>query len=296
MTYSEKRKMARTFTSNDLLIFFLITFGISWGLPGLLLVIAQFNPSLTFSLDLYSPLYYLVVWSPALSALIMIAKTQGREAIIIFVRRLLHWRVGFIWYALALILIPVLYFLGSLLTWAIVEENVFGLYEGTLIQFLGIGILLRGTAGPVEELGWRGFALPLLQRKYTGLTAAIILGLVWGVWHMPSFVIGTLYQSTVGLSLVFSMPIFLVQIMAMSIILTLLYNGTGGSLLLVFLFHWMGNIEYPWEGGAEILPAQALMLSIVATILVIIFRRRFLAKENLYKDVAASSIPREPTR
>lgn len=285
------------FTNNDLLKFFLLTFGISWGLPSLLFVIAQIDPTFTFSLELYSPLYYAVVWSPALSALLVIAKRQGLGAFVLFIRRLFHWRVGFRWYAIALFLIPALYFAASLLMWASGEQNAFGFYEGTFIQFLFAAILLRATAGLIEELGWRGFALPLLHRNYSGLVAAILLGAIGGLWHMPSFVIGSLYKSTVGLPLLFSMPIFIVQTIAMSIILTVLYNGTVGSLLLVFLLHWTGNIQYPWEGSAEMLPAQTLMLLAAAIVLIMIFRRRCLGRKNIHKDVtvSSSSIQHEPT-
>jgi len=151
------------FTNNDFLKFFLLTFGISWGLPSILFVIAQIDPTFTFSLELYSPLYYVVVWSPAFSALVVIAKRQGLGSVMLFIRRLFHWRVGFRWYALALILIPALYFAASDLMWTSGEQNAFGFYEGTFIQFLFAAVLLRATAGPVEELGWRGFALPILQ-------------------------------------------------------------------------------------------------------------------------------------
>jgi len=113
---------------------------------------------------------------------------------------------------------------------------------------------------------------------------------------MPSFVIGNLYQSTVGLPLLFSMPIFIVQTIAMSIILTVLYNGTAGSLLLVFLFHWTGNIQYLWEGSAEILPAQTLMLLATAFVLIAFFRGRFLGRKNLHKDILELTTGEASTR
>ncbi|ASC70097.1 hypothetical protein XM38_010270 [Halomicronema hongdechloris C2206] len=50
--------------------------------------------------------------------------------------------------------------------------------------------LLRGTEGPVEEIGWRGFALPMLQQQYSGFRASIILGFLWALWHVPVIVLG----------------------------------------------------------------------------------------------------------
>lgn len=124
----------------------------------------------------------------------------------------------------------------------------------------------------------------------------IILSLDSKSLHMPRFVIGSFNQSTVGLPLVFSVPVFMVQTIAMSIILTVLYNDTSGSPLLVFLLHLSGNIQYPWEGGAEMLPAQTLMLSIAAVVLIAIFRGRFLGRKNLHKDVVEPATDQASTR
>lgn len=109
----------------------------------------------------------------------------------------------------------------------------FGISWGVPGLFMALSALLltllRGTEGPMEELGWRGYALPLLQRRYNGLTASLILGCVWALWHLPAIVIGRAGMGG-GLSggLVHVLLVFLAGTVAQSIILTVLYNGTQG--------------------------------------------------------------------
>lgn len=85
-----------------------------------------------------------------------------------------------------------------------------------------------------EELGWRGFALPRLQKIYPPLTASFTVGLFWGLWHLPDFWLSPERQRD-------SVPLFLLTIVALSVLYTWVYNRTGGSLLLVALLHASGN-------------------------------------------------------
>jgi membrane protease YdiL (CAAX protease family) len=80
-----------------------------------------------------------------------------------------------------------------------------------------------------EELGWRGFALPRLQAKYNALVSSTILGLFWGFWHIPLWIA---FGQT-------RLPLFIdvVSMVQLAILYTWVYNSTGGSLLLVWLFH-----------------------------------------------------------
>jgi membrane protease YdiL (CAAX protease family) len=86
-----------------------------------------------------------------------------------------------------------------------------------------------------EEIGWRGYALPKLQEKYHPLVASVILGVLWGFWHLPSFfTAGSIHE---GMSL----PFFVLATVGYSILYTWVYNGTGGSLLLTCLLHAANN-------------------------------------------------------
>jgi membrane protease YdiL (CAAX protease family) len=100
--------------------------------------------------------------------------------------------------------------------------------------------------GPLEEeLGWRGFALPRLQARRTAFDAALVLGLMWGLWHIPLyFVPGTGQYETVrdAASPAFAIGAFVVWTVGLSILFTWLFNETGGSLIVAVLFHASVNL------------------------------------------------------
>lgn len=90
--------------------------------------------------------------------------------------------------------------------------------------------------GPLgEELGWRGFALPRLLKRRSALSAGVILGIIWGVWHLPAFIIAGTPQNNM------SFPIFMISIVALSVLMTWAFKGTRGSVLAAALIHWAFN-------------------------------------------------------
>jgi membrane protease YdiL (CAAX protease family) len=112
---------------------------------------------------------------------------------------------------------------------------------------------LVNDPGGVEELGWRGFALPMLQRRFGALNAALILGVIWGIWHLPAFMISGTNQSAT------SLPIFLVGSVAFSVLLA--YTTTVWLLVAIVLVLVLGAknlgsaekitepLDIPWEDG-----------------------------------------------
>ena len=81
-------------------------------------------------------------------------------------------------------------------------------------------------------MGWRGYVLPRLQAKYSALTSTLILGVVWGIWHLPKFL--SYFDGVV-------FAWFMLHILAFAVILTWLYNNTKGSLLMVAICHATSN-------------------------------------------------------
>jgi uncharacterized protein len=96
-------------------------------------------------------------------------------------------------------------------------------------NYLYDAVISGGMIGPglFEEIGWRGFALPHLQRRYSALVSSLILGLVWACWHFPNFFFFTPTR----------LAIFVPMGMVMSVIYTWVYNSTGGSLFAVVALH-----------------------------------------------------------
>jgi len=122
--------------------------------------------------------------------------------------------------------------------------------------------------GPVEELGWRGLALPELQRRFGDLGASLLLGLLWGVWHLPAFWLSELPQQHAYL-----FGGFVAGCMIVSILMTAVFNATGGSILWAFLFHW--SLNDPLRLGKQAAPVVWFVL-IAVIALVLVMRRGWL--------------------
>jgi membrane protease YdiL (CAAX protease family) len=109
------------------------------------------------------------------------------------------------------------------------------------VEFVRI-LFLGGPLG--EEIGWRGFALPRMQVHRSAFVSSSLLGLIWGLWHIPLyFVPGTGQQATaVATGLVFAIAAFVIWTIGLSILFTWLFNQTAGSLIVVILFHAAVNL------------------------------------------------------
>ena len=160
-----------------------------------------------------------------------------------------------------------------------------------LVEF--VRVLLLG--GPVEEeLGWRGFALPRLQQHRNALDASILLGLVWGFWHLPLyFVLGTGQSEmlSTGTSPAFAIGGFIGWTIGLSVLFTWLFNQTGGSLIVVILFHAAVNLAaflpaLVGSGGTAPL-LNVLLTWLVAILVVVRFGRARLASRPRVEVAAA---------
>ncbi|HEY89306.1 MAG TPA: CPBP family intramembrane metalloprotease [Thermoflexia bacterium] len=170
-----------------------------------------------------------LVFGPSIAGLVMIALTSGKKGLRDLGQRALRWRVGFLWWAVAL------FFTGLTLLLSIAINTIWG---GTLPSFtffrqewylIPVFFLLTIIGGPLgEEFGWRGFALPHLQRQWGAMAASIVIGIVWALWHLPLFFQSDSIHYQIGLSL---LPIYVVGEIVLAIIITWVYNQTGSSLL-----------------------------------------------------------------
>jgi membrane protease YdiL (CAAX protease family) len=104
--------------------------------------------------------------------------------------------------------------------------------SGAYTDLGAVGFTLLSTmviVGLFEEVGWRGFALPRMQRRLDAIWAALLLGVVWALWHLPELISDPTRQRP---------PLqFVVWTLALSVILSWLYNSTNGSLLIVIICH-----------------------------------------------------------
>lgn len=187
------------------------------------------------------------IFGPALAALIVAARVEGREGLRRLWRRLVRWRVGWQWYALAL-LGPALLFAAAIAIGALLGLSV-DLSRPAVLDLVGDDSLspwlllpplflytLITVAG--EEIGWRGYALPHLLDQQSPLTASLIVGLVWGLWHVP---LASLPETGAG---IVHIPIFwfMVDILGASILYTWIFRRSGRSLLIIVLLHTANNV------------------------------------------------------
>ena len=205
-----------------------------------------------------------LVLGPFMSGFVMTGATEGRAGIRHFLRRFVLWRVGFRWYLVVLIGIPLIMLLG-----AIVLPGVLASFQpmdplSTAINYLPFFVLVLLLGGPLfEEPGWRGFALPRLQRMHGPLVGTLILGLLWALWHLPQF--WTKSWDTPKGS-VLDIIWFVLVAVALAIVCTWVFNNTRGSLLLVILAHASTDAF----GAAilyQLLPAPVLTESLISFVI-----------------------------
>ncbi|RPJ23569.1 MAG: CPBP family intramembrane metalloprotease [Chloroflexi bacterium] len=216
------------------------------------------------------------------ASLIMTGLTLGKDGVIALLKRYLMWRVGWKWYLVALLLIPFIDLAGILLNAAVTQapldfstvlaHQIFGPSINLLLIFFPF--LLFDAIANGEEIAWRGYVLPRLQLKYSALASALLVGLIWGFWHIPKFLS---HWDTIAFAW------WMGDIMAKSVLLAWMYNNTKGSLLLVSLFHGSFN-----AAGVVLPVANTQSASNLGALIVIVLLEAIVA--------AAVTVIAEPAR
>ena len=200
---------------HDLVLYFVLAYLLSWALWPLVIL----NPT-------SSPL---VPFGPLIAAVIVALLAGGRHELWALLRQLGRWRVHPLWYVIALLGPFVLAGLTAALAVA-AGAPVRG--TGDYTNWRAITFFFLSTViivGLFEEVGWRGFALPRLQLRLSAIWAALVLGVLWALWHLPELISDPTGQRP---------PVqFLLWALALSVIFSWLYNSTNGSLPIVIICH-----------------------------------------------------------
>jgi len=215
--------------------YFGLAFAISWG--GILLVLGPGGfTGTTQPTDVLLPLVYVAMCAgPSVAGILLTGLADGKAGVRELVSRLLRWRVGGDWYAVALLTAP-LVMMTVLLTLSLTSPRFL---PGILVSNDKATLLLSGLAGGLmaaffEELGWTGFAVPRLRRRHGVLTTGLIVGLLWGAWHFPLFSGGDLSGA---LSPVVFLPVQLFSMLPpFRVLMAWVYDRTG-SLLVAMIMH-----------------------------------------------------------
>ena len=202
---------------HPLIAFFVLAYLLTWWIYPLL----KFSPLIgIFGL-----------FGPALAAIIMAAVTGGKPGVKALLSRVVRWRVGLPWYLIALGLPTVLSIATAGLSYLL------GVSESIQVGALTVLELVLFVLVVGEELGWRGYALPLLLEKRSAVTASLILGALWGLWHLPTFLVPGTPQYGLPLAA------FVLLTVEYSILMTWVFLNTLGSVLIATLFHGAINLS-----------------------------------------------------
>jgi membrane protease YdiL (CAAX protease family) len=197
----------------EIVLYLVVAYALSWSIWPLVLANPESSPMIPFG--------------PALAAVLVAGLIGGRRQVSALLRGLVRYRTRPRWYAVALVG-PVLVTGGAFAAGLVRGASLPGWEASDLAQ---VGTTVATTfviVGLFEELGWRGFLLPRLQQGRRALDAALLVGLAWLPWHLPELVSDPSQRPLLPCCVI---------IMAESVILAWLYNGTAGSLPVVMLCH-----------------------------------------------------------
>lgn len=257
----------------QLLSFFALSYAIMFGVTFGYIYRNPFQPVQQWSL-----VWFFSIFSPSISALIISGIIGGIPEIKRLLTGFTRWKVGWRWYFWAAFLI-----LGPLaitMIYKALGNPSAGIRPGeTIFSMLGI-IVFQLFSGPIaEELGWRGFALPRLQAKYTALVSSLILGVIWTCWHIPYFFVTGATQMGIPF------PIYLVLVLTITFYLTWLFNNTRGSLIITILAHFFYNLTAFLTSVLGLMPAMLFymtagpLLALVVVVVVFKYGPRYLSKK-----------------
>ena len=220
--------------TRELVLFFLLTFALTWALwlPGV--AISRTGGDTTTVLQV---LRVLGTYAPSVCAVALVWLRRNESSVQAFLKRAVQVS-GPLWvWIFAIFFVPVAVGLGWVVnglahgTWPVPAFISDPLYLPLGILFV---LLLGGPLG--EELGWRGYALDRLARSMRLFWGSVGLGLVWSTWHLPLFFMeGTTQQG-------FPLPLYVAFTTIQAILYSVLHLRTGGSLLIAILFHLFGNL------------------------------------------------------
>jgi hypothetical protein len=241
-------------SDRPLWIYFGLAFGITWGMGGLALLTGEIRsggPSPRV------PLYYIAAFGPSIAGVAMAARDDGTAGVRRMFARLVPSRTSIPWYLAAIFGFPALNLIATRL---LSPESFARIPEWDRLLLL-LPITLVKDTGPLgEEFGWRGFALPRMLARQRPLAAALLLGVIWWAWHLPTFFISTFSQHEL------SIPLFFINVLALSVIMTWLYRQARGDLLLTILVHlaanycgWIG-IPFNIEVSVEVVCAALILI------------------------------------
>lgn len=219
----------RNFNKHKIVLYLIITFLLTW-----IFWIISFTST---SSSLNAVFHIVGSLMPSLMAIIFTNYFYGRKGLKELLKKLTIWKFNPLFYAFILFYSVASFYIPSFICVIAgadykihIKNQIFGFNLDNPLSLLACLLVILIFGGPLgEELGWRGFVLPTLQKKYTPLLSGIIVGVIWTCWHIPMFLFHIEgYDNFI---------VYLLQTIYLSIIYTWIYNHVKGSLLILILYH-----------------------------------------------------------
>lgn len=224
--------MKTLMTRHALMAYFLIAFAFTWSFHWSINLFG-----LAFALDISNPammLYTIGLGGPLVGAIIVSALQCGRSGVRSLLAQATRWKFGLRWYAVAILAFPAINLVNVAVFYDRMPPDTRLLVIVPMLIYAQLWVVIA------EEFGWRGFALPRLQKQFGSLGATFILGPIWAFWHVPMFFTEGSPQYSEKVLAAFAL--YTVIVTMLSIVFTMLYNRTGGSVLACMLLHAFINI------------------------------------------------------
>jgi len=260
--------------------FFLLTFAYSWviWIPS---VLDGIGIKLPFNVTGYSTVVVIIgAFAPLLAALTLVGREGGWSGIKTFFGQALDFHIKPVYIIIALALPLLIHLIAHYLALAAgldVAKTLFPseVSVAPIVLAIPYFFLMLILGGGQEEFGWRGYAQEPLQEKIGVIPASLVIGLIWGIWHLPLwFMAGDLHSA-------YSYLAFVMMTTSISIVYAWLYNSSGKKLIVVIFFHAMSNTAaplIPFLHGIEGKPESAYWIYAAVNVLLGIIFAYFLVK------------------
>jgi membrane protease YdiL (CAAX protease family) len=223
---------------SGLILFYVLVFVLAWGLAAAFVLFPVQMTAVFGRVTLWNPIVFLTIWLPTLLGLLLALVCDGWSGLRELTGRIFRWRVGLRWYVLSTVGVAALAlsarYVQAYLTHT-AQPPVLDFASWPHLIWYGV-MMLVVDPGPIgEDPGWRGFALPRMLNEFSPWVAATLLGVIWGVWHLPAFYFSGMPQAELPLGW------FMLTCVAETVVMSWISISARGAVIPAILVHWAAN-------------------------------------------------------
>jgi hypothetical protein len=223
---------------SGLITFYVLTYVLAWGLAGAFALAPKPMEAIFGPVQLWNPIIFIAIWLPTILGLVCAFAFDGVAGLKDLLHRIFRWRIALRWYLLSTVGIAALALAARFVQAEInhtAAPPVLDFASWPHLIWYGVSMLVVDP-GPIgEDPGWRGFALPRMLNEFSPWLAAHLLGVVWGIWHLPAFYFSGMPQA--------ELPVvqFMIVCIAQTVVMSWISIRAGGAVIPAILVHWAAN-------------------------------------------------------